>query len=240
MGRRTSPFDIRDLNPDWWFDINRTDLLTLFPAPPIVQRVKSIVEPHAMDQAVEARRAVLFTAPFAANQVLSFDGVDDRYNTSIIDNLSGGFEITAVATTPTGAGGNKNIFAQNDGTGTGRAIIFVRGSGLAASFFGNVRLESTTVVDDGEFHVISIRYNEATTTLRIYIDGLLENTGSRNNELATGLWVVGTNKAETGDFLNGLFGEGFKITGETSDQVFNAYQRFLCQEWGVEYKGPDL
>lgn len=239
MTRKIFPFRIESVDPDWYFDINRTDQLLISGGS--VSRVDSLVGVNAMVQNTSSQQAQIVTAPFFKNQVLGFDGIDDRYSTNIIDNLTGGFEITSVASTPTGAGGNKNIFAQNDGGGgTGRAIIFVRGSGLAASFFGNIRLESTTVVDDGNLHAIALRYNEVTTTLRIYVDGALENTGSRNNDLATGFWVVGSNKQENGDFLNGIFGEGFKRTGETSDQVFNAYQRQVCEEYGIEYKGPTL
>ena len=230
------PFNIADLNPDWWMDISRTDKLDEISG--IVAQVDSIVGSNIWIQPISALRSEILSGP-NKRTVLLFDGIDDRYNTNISDDSTGGFELTAVATAPV-SGSNRNIYQSTDGTGTGRAMLFIRPLGNAACFLGGIRLESTTLIDDNKFHLITFRYNSVTTLLRCVIDGLQENSGTRINNLATGNWLIGSNKTQNGDFFNGILAEGLKITGETSDKIFNAYQRHLCSKWSIEYKGPTL
>ncbi len=228
-----SSFDIAGLNPDWWMDASRTDKTTVVSG--TANQILSIVDASSFDQVLVVSQPTPAIGP-GNKTVLNFNGIGNDMLANFGDNLNSDWELVVVFRTS--SSGTKTLFSQQDGSGTGRSVFQVLSSGVLSSFFGGATSASTILVDDNKFHVGTFRYTDSTNTLRVYVDGDLENTTTRANNLATGNWRFGVNKNDTSEHWLGDFAEGFKITGLNPDTTFNAYQKHLCAKWGIEYKGP--
>lgn len=233
-----SSFNIADLSPDWWFDLSRTDALGINQPGNEVINITTIGGAGTFTQSGSGLRGELITGPNNRKVVLMDGSQDQRYvGTGIISNPSADFELNVVANSLSSSI-TRTIFSQQDGTGTGRAILSVTNSGLLTSFLGGANSSGITNLHDGKFHVLSYRFNDGTNLLRLYVDGGLENSFTRNIEAASGSWIMGANKNQNSNFYDGEIAEGFFLNGESEDPTFFAYQKHLCAKWGIEYKGP--
>lgn len=228
-------FNIADLNPDWWFDISRTDNLDLTGSS--IENINATSGTGVFIQSTVSQESTAIVGP--NNRIVaSFDSSNNQRYLSfgIESNPSNSFELTCVAmSNPSGT--TNSIFSQEDGSGTGRSIMSVKTNGNLTSFLGGTDTNGTTNSADGKYHVYAMRHNTATNQLRIYVDGALESTGTRNVESATGEWVLGSGKTQSSNFFDGDITENLFISNETPDVIFNAYQQHLCAKWGIEYKG---
>ena len=131
-------------------------------------------------------------AAFASGKVgqaFSMDGVDDYIQFGdILDGLSIGFTLDAWVRT-TATVGNKAIIAKYWTTGSSWVIRtnesdpgkvdFTVCSPDCASLANAVQLVSISNINDGEWHFIAATFDG--TTQRLYIDGILEASGTNTN-----------------------------------------------------------
>lgn len=124
-----------------------------------------------------------------------FDGVNDHITTLLAANPSlTDFSVEAWAI---GNVNGRTVVQQNDGGGTGRAWIYTDGSGVISSFAGGAQLSSGVFMGPNVARHIVTTYEKATTTLRIYVDGVLGNSAVRSVESCAGTWQIGAGKSVT-------------------------------------------
>lgn len=232
-----SPFNIADLNPSWWTDCSRTDRISISQPNDEVISLSDVNGSGTWTQGTVGFRAEADVSHANRNIVRFAFGANERYNSSFGTDPALSFELTVVCEIGT-ATSTMSIFSQQDGTGTGRSIISVKNTnGVITSFLGGVDTNGTSDTRNSGFHVYAMRHNTTTNQLRMYVDGALEETATRNVESATGSWRLGSNKNATGNYLDGDIAEFLHLNGETPDVIFNAYQRHLCDKWGIKYNG---
>lgn len=231
----TFKFNIADLNIDWWFDLSRRDNLDL--AGSGIENINATGGSGVFNQGLFSQMSTAATGP-SNRTVASFDDTNNQRYLAIgvTSDPANSFELTSVFM-PEAKGNTNAIFSQEDGAGTGRSIMSIKTNGNLTSFLGGIDTNGTTNSIDGKYHVYTMRHNTTTNQLRLYVDGALEATSTRNVELATGEWVLGSGKTQSSNFMNGDLGEVLFVINETPDVIFNAYQRHLCEKWGVKYNG---
>lgn len=121
----------------------------------------------------------------------SFDGTNDYLITSsnVLDPSTTDFTISAwfktTSTTDTG------IVSQQDGSGTGRTLLYQASSTISTNIAGSP-VSGTTTISTGTWYMGTV--TKSGTTVSVYLNGKLEGTGIRTAESATGSWVIGANK----------------------------------------------
>ncbi|MDM8564110.1 PA14 domain-containing protein [Candidatus Halobeggiatoa sp. HSG11] len=116
---------------------------------------------------------------------MSFDGDDDyvELNNSVTELANANFSLEAwIKTTASNA---MSIIAKNDDDTTwesGEKCFYLNNSGVVNFVgYGNSFIKSTTVVNDGEWHHVSVTWDESSETGHIYIDGTDDTSSSTYN-----------------------------------------------------------
>lgn len=88
---------------------------------------------------------------------------------------------------------NRHIVRQEDGSGTGRSLLYRSDIGTLRSYLGGSATSSASTVPSNEWHhiVMTVEDGGATDTLRFYIDGQLAGDGTKTAESADGDWLLG-------------------------------------------------
>lgn len=137
---------------------------------------------------------------FDSNAQMTFDGTNDSAPIGTVGNYSDNITCEAIFRTTSGATW-KNIISG----GCGDIIFTVNGNVLNFGAQCNSPIPhanySTTVVNTGAwFHAVAT-YNGA--QVKIYINGILENTYTRSGTFTPGVLRVGSNNAGSSEFFNG-------------------------------------
>lgn len=103
------------------------------------------------------------------------------------------------------------LFSQQDGTGTGRALLYHGASGSLKTGIGGTASETATgLIANGTWAHIGMTYQHVSAsdcTIKIYTNGVLRSTFTRTTgcmEAATGNYVVGSTKLISTVFWDGL------------------------------------
>lgn len=109
-----------------------------------------------------------------------------------LDPSAGDFSIEAIVRFDV-TDSNRHIFKQEDGTGTGRSILYRAGNGVLRSYLGGGPTSSSSPVPQGDWHhiVMTVEDGGETDTLRFYIDGQDAGSGTKTIEPADGNWLMG-------------------------------------------------
>ncbi|MCZ2337360.1 MAG: LamG domain-containing protein, partial [Chitinophagales bacterium] len=140
-------------------------------------------------------------------KALDFDGTNDYIATSLtsINPASSAFTASAwVKFNSTSA--QQTIIQQRDGSGTGRNLIAFDSSTCGNNKFysflgGSCTSTNSTYIDNVWYHV-TVTWD--LTTLKIYINGNLENSGTPTAESANGEIIIGIGKDLSSSPMNGL------------------------------------
>jgi len=99
---------------------------------------------------------------------------------------------------------SRDVFSQEDGSGTGRSWLTVASpSGFLSSSIGNVSTFGSTALTPGTWHHGTI--TKSGTSLKIYLDGTLDGSGTATTESSVGKLRMGMNKAtSTNPFYGSL------------------------------------
>lgn len=87
---------------------------------------------------------------------------------------------------------NSIIFSQNDGTGTGRTMLKHNTNGTIGTSIGGITINATTVAPTDEWHHAAV--TKSGTSLLLYLDGVLDGSGTATAESADGITNMGVHK----------------------------------------------
>ncbi len=148
-------------------------------------------------------------------QATLFDGTDDFLSTdSVLDPSTGSFTaaswfyVTDTDNAPI-------LLSQLDGSGIGRTWLGLHTDGTLSSYLGNSYLTGITSVTTNQWHHAAVTYDGA--TLRLYLNGVLENAAIRTVESADGAMRIGRHKSLTDRFFTGRLDDVVIV-----DKVFSA------------------
>jgi len=162
----------------------------------------------------------------------SFDGADDYVNGYASVLPSGNAPRTVSAwVKPSNGTQNRAVIEYGKGSGaisTGDFRVFIDGANLAAvgTGFGSNSVRSTSRIDDGKWHHITGVYEGVdTNTVRVYVDGVLENSGTITApETTDANYSIGSFLAG-GGYFNGLLDEvdvyNYALTNYEIEKHFN-------------------
>lgn len=104
---------------------------------------------------------------------------------------------------PVGGANDYNLYAQKDGTGSGRSWLFWdRTNGTMSTFFGGSGTLFSKQITTNQWYRFALV--KSGTSLSLYINGVLDSTVTPPSyESATGVHVIGNNK---GYVIGGMFG----------------------------------
>lgn len=140
---------------------------------------------------------------------LDFDGTDDYVSTSTLKiNPTNSFSIAAWVYADSLAlegGSDRCVVAQTNGTGTGRALLYIdNASSKAACFLGGVLTVGPTVLSTGQWYHIAVTYNKSTGNVTVYTNGVAGTPAARTPGAADGNLVIGVQKDLTNGNFDGL------------------------------------
>lgn len=148
-------------------------------------------------------------------------------------NIGGGVNPTVVGRR-NAAAGYSWLIVKADG---GIAGTF----GALQSFFGNTTLDSGIVITDECWHHVVVTWDLPTTTLRIYVDGRLCNSGTRTAPNEDEGWRLGTTRNLT-SFWRGELDEFAVYASVLSDERVLAHYDAAFEEQGwpdvIEWTRP--
>ncbi|GEM_PF-2466249 len=110
---------------------------------------------------------------------------------------------------------NEALFQQGDGDvadGTGRTLLYLSPecggtvNGLVSNVGEGKVCGSTSITNDGWHHVAVVR-DRARTSVEIYLDGVLDGSGTEYMTIANGGYFIGSNKTADNNFFNGVVDE---------------------------------
>ena len=141
---------------------------------------------------------------FNGKPTVRFDGTNDYFFTnSRLNPQSSSHTVRFVATPYSSNAGN--LASQQDGSGTGRSLLYYSASKLASSLGGSEHL-STTELELDVPAIVGYSYN-TDQTLSFERNGVTEGTHTLTPESATGIWIFGADKTLGTGFLDGDFAE---------------------------------
>lgn len=104
---------------------------------------------------------------------------------------------------------DRTILSQQDGTGTGRALLYVQASSSKPlSYIGGAQSLGLSALSTGAAYYLTVVYSSTANTVAIYIDNDAGNTtSSRTAEAATGNLLLAVRKATTTGHWDGWVDE---------------------------------
>ena len=152
---------------------------------------------------------------------LTFDGSDDYVQVSSFLNpsssnwtMEGWFNSSSLTTV---------LMSQLDGSGTGRQLMRLENGLLKTSIDGS-GITGTTTIGTGEWHHFAMTFDG--TTLRMYLDGLLEASSNISISSATGNYQIGCNKGRSIFFEGKLdelrFWSATRTQAEIQDNMYTS------------------
>ncbi len=159
----------------------------------------------------------------SSDPAVLFNGSTGYVATTLTLNPAlGGFSLEAWVKTTALTGVTQVVVANQDGTGTGRDLLYIDGTtGYWASDVAGTPLVSAVTASTTDYvHVV---VTSDTVTSRLYVNGVEVINGARVPESATGAWVLGAAKTLT-TFLNATADE-IAVYGRalTSAEVLRHY-----------------
>jgi hypothetical protein len=135
-----------------------------------------------------------------------FDGATAQVELPNVVDVTKAFTIECWVR-PAALNGAPTIVSQLDGTGTGRALLFVAVGGNFASNLGGTTHDSGfTAAADTTYYVVFTFAGGADGAWTFYVDGKQTASGTATGENADGEWRIGVNKLGA-EFWNGTIDE---------------------------------
>lgn len=154
---------------------------------------------------------------------LDFDGSNDYVELpGIINPVDDKFTASAWVRLDTSSG--DHVIFQQDGTG-GRSWITRKSNGTLQSYIGGGYTNSTGTLSVGQWHHVAVTYDG--TTVRLWLDGILDGSSNRSGESSTGNILVGKHKS-LGKYWNGKIDNvrifNYKLDSEEIKSLFEQGQ----------------
>jgi hypothetical protein len=132
---------------------------------------------------------------------LTLSGTGQYATAPFVLNPTSAFTITAwvkYTGSRTGLLVSPTIVQQGDGSGTGRGwLLLDRLTLKLGSYIGNIATNSTTIIANDTWYMLSVTYtgNSSTKTLKIYVNGVQENSAIVTAESSVGSMFIGSHKS---------------------------------------------
>ncbi|MGH9339263.1 MAG: LamG domain-containing protein, partial [Acidobacteriota bacterium] len=139
-----------------------------------------------------------WTAAGKSNGALSFDGTNDSVNLPFVLNPSA-TNFTAAGWIKTDTTAKQIILQQLDGSGTGRAWLYLNNSFLKTHIGGSATASSNTLSTNTWYHIVVVKNG---TNIKLYVNGVERASTTRTAESSTGAMKVGASKFST-EWFNG-------------------------------------
>lgn len=169
----------------------------------------------------------------------AFDGSADYIevtNQSLFDPSIGDFTVMAWTNCITNA--TRDIVSQQDGTGTGRSILQIGGTGTFSSYLGGAARDSGVTALCGRWYHVAFSYDSTANVLQWFIDGEVQNSFNFTPESATGKFIFGAGKTFTSNYWDGLIDEVAIFQEKLSySDVLQIYDR-QKQKYAGHYDSP--
>ena len=134
-----------------------------------------------------------------------FDGVDDYLQLPALLNPAGAPFTAAMWFKVQSLGTLQTLLQQMDGTGVGRAWLYLNGAGQIGTNLGGGLLATQPTVTANQWTHAAISYDG--TTLMLYINGVAVAQAQATVEAADGALLLGVNKGLQSGFLRGALDE---------------------------------
>ncbi len=130
-------------------------------------------------------------------------------NTFALNPATSSFTIISTLNVGPTTGANQNIVQQKDASGTGRTLLLYDNAvGKLTTFLGSVSTAPAATYALSTWTISSQTFNlSGTTSINLYKAGTADGAATVTPETTVGTWLIGSNKGETGAFLNGSMGE---------------------------------
>jgi sialidase-1 len=146
-----------------------------------------------------------------------------RTATTPLNPAAGDFTASIWFRCTAGVTAQQNLYNQEDGTGIGRAWLYIVSSHINA-FFGGVVLAGATVLAVGAWYHAVVRVQGNVVTL--FLNGVQDAQGTRTIESCDGAMRVGNSKVNT-VYLNGQIGRTMRVwvRALADQEVVDEYRR---------------
>lgn len=171
------------------------------------------------------------------NNVITFDGSGDYFLTGLtLDPNATDISAFAVYKSDGSTGSSQHIYAQQDGTGTGRSILFINDAQTDMDCFlgGGSNLSTDNITyTEWDLYAFTFNSNGASSALNFYQKGDPDGSFTITPESANGNWVVGTAKGLTSAELDGDIAELIIYSQELSSADRNKIESYLAIKYGI-------
>ncbi|HEX8208081.1 MAG TPA: LamG domain-containing protein [Solirubrobacteraceae bacterium] len=141
-----------------------------------------------------------------ADAAAVFDGATAHVDLPFVVDVSAAFTLECLVRAQA-LDGLPTIVSQRDGTGTGRALLFLNASSnFVSNLGGTMRDSGFTAAVDTTYHVVLTFAGGTDGEWAFYVDGAQTATGTATGEAATDGWLIGVNKLGA-EFWNGTIDE---------------------------------
>lgn len=164
-------------------------------------------------------------------------------NTFTLNPFSSSFSIISVFNSGPTTGANQNIIQQKDASGTGRTmLLYDNALGKLTSFLGNTTTAPAATYTLSTWTISSQTFSlsGATTTINLFKAGTADGSGSVTPETTTGAWVIGSNKAESGNFFNGSMGELLILNQSLNNAKRIIVENYLSAKYDIALTANDV
>ncbi|WP_346839595.1 LamG-like jellyroll fold domain-containing protein [Microbulbifer sp. SAOS-129_SWC] len=101
----------------------------------------------------------------------------------------------------------QRLVQQLDLSGSGRTLLGIQSDGTVFTRMGGTLLNGATVLEADTWHHAAVSFDQATSTVRLYLDGELEAEDVRSAGSSFGDLVLGVNKNLSGSYFAGALDE---------------------------------
>lgn len=181
----------------------------------------------AVDPAINNAAAIDFTAA-SSNRF--------NLNTFTLNPATSSFSIISVFNAGPTTTFNQNIVQQMDGSGTGRTLlVYDNATTRIVSNLGGIAIPATAPYTLSTWTISSQTNNftGTTTDVSLFATGTADGAATRTPESTVGAWLIGSNKAETGAFLNGSMGELMILNQSLNNAKRIIIENYLSAKYNI-------
>ncbi len=188
----------------------------------------------AVDPAINNAAAIDFTAA-SSNRF--------NLNTFTLNPAASSFSIISVLNCGPTTGSNQIVIQQKDASGTGRTLLlYDNAAGKLTSFLGGISTAPAATYTLSSWTISSqtFNFNGATTAINLFKAGTADGAATVTPETTVGAWLIGSNKGETGAFLNGSLGEVVILNQSINNAKRIIIENYLSAKYNIALTANDV
>ncbi|SDM47709.1 hypothetical protein SAMN05421823_11435 [Catalinimonas alkaloidigena] len=170
------------------------------------------------------------------HQALHFDGISQRLTTNFTQNpATAAFSVFTVSQPEVEDRLHMLLSQKNGGGGTGRNLLGYDNApaGTLYTNLGGTATNSSATYTTTAPGIYGYTYDLATTSQQWYLNGQPDLAATYAASSSTGAWVIGANKGESANFLQGALSEVMVFPKRISSQELQRVHSYLATKYGI-------